>query len=148
MYRTLLARCEYKRTGVLLIIKDGWNIFTHTLRARCGTFLNNDGHHSSLLTPCEQGAVHFLPMKRPHSSLLTPCKQGAVHFLPRSLPEMLNPTFFRAKNFNIFYDSEPEKFSGRPRRAPIWPEKIPIWPEKIFISEVKFSISEVENTDL
>ena len=60
---------------------------------------------------------------------------------------MLNPTFFRAKNFNIFYDSGPEKFSERPRRAPIWPEKIPIWPEKIFISEVKFSISEVENAD-
>ena len=74
-------------------------------------------------------------------------KQGAVHSSPFPLPELLNPIFFAQKNFNIFYNSEPEKFSGRPPRAPSWPEKIPPKPEKIFISEVKFSISEVETPD-
>ena len=55
--------------------------------------------------------------------------------------------FFRAKNFNIFQDLKPEKFSESPLRAPTWPEKNPQKPEKIFISKINFSISEVEITD-
>ena len=55
--------------------------------------------------------------------------------------------FFSFLNFNIFYNFEPEFFSGKPMRAPTLPEKNPLEPEKIFISEVKFSISEVEIID-
>ena len=105
MYRTLLARCEYRRTGVFLFLQVVRTLYSHL------------------------------------------AKQGAVHFSPFPLPELLNPIFFAQKNFNIFYNSEPEKFSGRSPRAPSWPEKIPPKPEKNFISEVNFSISEVEAPD-
>ena len=60
---------------------------------------------------------------------------------------MLKSKILRSKNFNIFYDLEPEKFSERQPRAPIWPEKNPISEKKIFISEVNFRITEVENLD-
>ena len=57
---------------------------------------------------------------------------------------MLKSKILRSKNFNIFYDLEPEKFSERQPRAPIWPEKNPISEKKIFISEVNFRISDVK----
>ena len=106
----------------------------------------------------KQGVVHFSPLKWPHSSLLTPCRARCGTFLtnetglillysPFPLPELLNPNFFRSKNFNIFYDSGPEKFSERPRRAPNGPEKNFISEVIFFISEENFSISEVEMPD-
>ena len=84
--------------------------------------------------------------------VLTRCKQRAVHCLSMKIylsssPELLKSNFFRSKNFNIFYDSGPEKFSITPLRAPTWPEKNPTKPEKNFISEINFSTSEVEITD-
>ena len=39
MYRTLLARCEYRGTGLFLIIEDVENVVLTPCRARCGTFL-------------------------------------------------------------------------------------------------------------
>ncbi|MCI7615556.1 MAG: hypothetical protein MSS61_09520, partial [Bacteroidales bacterium] len=42
-----------------------------------------------------------------------------------SYPEMLNPNFFRAKTFNIFYVFGCEKFSTSSIRAPIKPRKFP-----------------------
>ena len=66
---------------------------------------------------------------------------------PELLVQLLKPSFFRSKNFNIFYNFEPENFSGKPMRAPTKPKKNPLEPEKIFISEVKFSISAVEIID-
>ena len=60
---------------------------------------------------------------------------------------MLKSNFFRAKNFNIFYDFGFENFSEKPIRSPTWPEKNPTEPEKKIISEINFSISEVENPD-
>ena len=90
--------------------------------------------------------------EQPCSSILTPCKQGAVHFFPaqfaikkppEQLLQLLKPSFFRSKNFNIFYNFEPEKFSGKPLRAPTQPEKNPLSEKKNPLSEVKFSTSEV-----
>ena len=43
-----------------------------------------------------------------------------------SCPEMLNPNFFRAKTFNIFYIFGREKISTSAFRAPIKPRKFPL----------------------
>ena len=54
-----------------------------------------------------------------------------------AVPRNVKIQFLRPKNFNIFYDLEPEKFPDKPLRSPTWPEKNPIYEEKIFISEVE-----------
>ena len=104
MYRTLLARCEYKTFYTSFIMRNSpVLLYSHLAK---------------------QGAVHFSPMRN-------------VKF-----------QFLRSKNFNIFYDFGPEKFSERQPRAPTQPEKNPISEKKIFISEVKIRTSEVENLEI
>ena len=45
-------------------------------------------------------------------------KKLVIERPPEYLFEMLKSNFFRSKNFNVFYNLEPEKFSESPLRAP------------------------------
>ena len=62
---------------------------------------------------------------------------------PQTFLEMLNPNFFRAKTFNIFYVFGCEKFSTSSIRAPIKPRKFPQKHLENPQKHIEFSTSDV-----
>ena len=61
----------------------------------------------------------------------------------RSAPEMLNPNFFCAKTFNIFYIFGREKISTSSIRAPIKPRKFPQKHLENPLEHIEFPTSDV-----
>ena len=74
------------------------------------------------------------------TSVLTPCKARCGTFLTNEqLLEMLKSNFFRAKNFNVFYNWRAENFSGKARARTNCTEKFSARNGKFSARNGKFS---------
>ena len=145
MYRTLLVWLRGFQMFVLfdVVINEPTFPLSHTLLATCGTLLflweqtpySHQARRGTFLT----SVIRPIPLSHTPSS--------KVWYIalqpPQTFLEMLNPNFFRAKTFNIFYVFGCEKFSTSSIRAPIKPRKFPQKHLENPQKHIEFSTSDV-----